>query len=173
MCGVGFSSLCAESQRDSVQPGGLPALLLLSLLCSAAHPRPLHARPALARAGSDARLLAEQLPAPCDQLISFLCYYYVVMVNLPTPPIGEGRMGEAVIRGNLIRSCFISSGSPTPSSTVGVHCLGAARGKPSAQRGPCEGWGCSVTALPWLEFLLPAVIRTSRESRAPPGFAGQ
>lgn len=47
-------------------------------------------------------------------------------------------MGEAVIRGNLIRSCFISSGSPTPSSTIGV------RGKPSAQRGPSAGWGCSL-----------------------------
>lgn len=29
------------------------------------------------------------------------------MVNLPTPPIREGRMGEAVIRVNLIRNCFI------------------------------------------------------------------
>lgn len=120
-----------------MQPDGLLCLLCSALLCLLL-PTPDPAVPAQLwhRLQSDAGLLAEQLPAPCDQLISFLCYYYVVMVNLPTPPIREGRMGEAVIRGNLIRSCFISSGSPTPSSTIEVHCLKTVHGKPSAQRGP-------------------------------------
>lgn len=55
----------------------------------------------------DARPRAPPLPAPREQLISFRCYYCVVMVNLPTPPIRGARMGEAVIRVNLIRSRFI------------------------------------------------------------------
>lgn len=55
----------------------------------------------------DARPLAPPLPAPREQLISFRCYYCVVMVNLPTPPIRGARMGEAVIRVNLIRNRFI------------------------------------------------------------------
>lgn len=55
----------------------------------------------------DARPLAPPLPAPREQLISFRCYYCVVMVNLPTPPIRGARTGEAVIRVNLIRNRFI------------------------------------------------------------------
>lgn len=140
----------------------VPALLLPSALPCCCPPC---ACPALARAGSDAGLLAEQLPAPCDQLISFLCYYCVVMVNLPTPPIREGRMGEAVIRGNLIRSCFISSGSPTPWSTIGVHCLRTVPGTAPVRMGH------SATA-PWLRFLS-CCHQNTQGIQTPPGFAGQ